>query len=183
MSPDQVSNYFTLSAEIIVGFLAFQGIATTFVFGQKGHWSYVDLWLFTWLILNNVCAIASCLLPVFLLINGDPDEAFWRLNFHVLFFWLLGCAIFFIYTQYKIQERQKMDAATQQELDSTANHALQWTFYILMFIPFALPVAHYLEVIGPTFIRNWVCLAPWLWNIGTFGNFFLLIHNALRVED
>jgi len=183
LSPEQVSNYFVLSGEIMVGFLAFQGIATTFVFGRKGNWSYLDLWIFAWMIFNNLCGICACIIPVFLLIDTELGEAYWDKAFYVLFYILIACSILFLYTQYKIQTRKMVDSVTQQELSSASQAILHKFFYSIIFIPFVLPVLHYFDLLGATFIRNWVCFAPWIWSLGTFCNFFLLIDNALRVVD
>ena len=42
MDLQELSNFFTLTAEILIGILAVQGIATTFIFSKKGEWTYVD---------------------------------------------------------------------------------------------------------------------------------------------
>ena len=54
MNLDELSNFFTLTAELTIGILAFQGIAVTFIFSKKGEWTYMDVWEFFWLIFNNV---------------------------------------------------------------------------------------------------------------------------------
>ena len=53
MNLEELSNFFTLTAELLIGILAVQGIATTFIFSKKGEWTYVDVWEFFWLIFNN----------------------------------------------------------------------------------------------------------------------------------
>ena len=35
MNLDELSNFFGLTAEVVIGILAFQGIATTFIFSKK----------------------------------------------------------------------------------------------------------------------------------------------------
>ena len=183
MSPDQVTNYFTLSAEILVGFLAFQGIATTFVFGRKGHWSYLDLWLFAWIVINNIFAIAACIIPIFLLITREVNNDFWVLDFYIQFGMLLFCAILFLFTQYKIQNHKKIDRRTEEELDTVPQKVMTKTFHIMVSVPFLMPLAHYSGLLSPAIIRNWICIGPWIWSFATFANFFLLIHNALRIVD
>ena len=39
----ELSNYFALTGELLIGILAFQGIATTFIFSKKGEWTYMDV--------------------------------------------------------------------------------------------------------------------------------------------
>ena len=43
MNLDELSNFSGLTAEVVIGILAFQGIATTFIFSRKGEWSYADI--------------------------------------------------------------------------------------------------------------------------------------------
>ena len=43
MNLNELSNFFGLTAEVLVGILAFQGIATTFIFSRKGEWTYNDV--------------------------------------------------------------------------------------------------------------------------------------------
>ena len=43
MNLEELSNFFTISAELVIGILAFQGIATTFVFSRKGEWTYMQM--------------------------------------------------------------------------------------------------------------------------------------------
>ena len=40
MNLEELSNFFTITAELVIGILAFQGIATTFIFSRKGEWTY-----------------------------------------------------------------------------------------------------------------------------------------------
>ena len=56
MNLDELSNFFGLTAEVVIGILAFQGIATTFIFSRKGEWTYADVWEFVWLIFLNLVA-------------------------------------------------------------------------------------------------------------------------------
>ena len=53
MNLDELSNFFGLTAEVVIGILAFQGIATTFIFSRKGEWTYADVWEFG----NKNCVI------------------------------------------------------------------------------------------------------------------------------
>ena len=46
MNLDALSNFFSVTAEMLIGILAFQGIATTFIFSKKGEWTYLDVWEF-----------------------------------------------------------------------------------------------------------------------------------------
>ena len=46
MNLDELSNFFGLTAEILIEILEFQGIATTFIFSKKGEWNYNDVWEF-----------------------------------------------------------------------------------------------------------------------------------------
>ena len=183
MNLDQISNYFMLSGEIIVGFLAFQGIAATFVFVRKGNWTFLDLWTFAWMIINNLCALFVCILPVFLLIDHAENDLYWEINFYISFGLLFCFTLLFIYFQTQMKARQKVDKTTQLEMSSSVQQAFDKVYILLIFLPFLLPLFHYLGYIGPTFVRNWVCLSPWIWSSVSFSNFYLLIYNAIRVVD
>ena len=69
-----LSNFFTLTAEILIGILAVQGIATTFIFSKKGEWTYVDKWEFFWVIFNNVTGTIVCVFSIFLLITSHSSS-------------------------------------------------------------------------------------------------------------
>jgi len=52
-----------------------------------------------------------------------------------------------------------------------------------MFLPLILPFAYNLGLMKLYFIIFIVCIAPWLWCAATFSNFFLVIHNSLRIIE
>ena len=53
MNLDELSNFFGLTAEILIGILAFQGIATNIIFSKKVERNYNDEWEYFWKIFNN----------------------------------------------------------------------------------------------------------------------------------
>jgi|TARA_B110000914_G_C15417174_1_gene424791 hypothetical protein len=183
VEPEQIANYFMFSGEIIVGLLAFQGIATTFVFGRKGTWSYLDLWLFTWMIFNNVCAISLCLFPIYQLIHLGVERQFWENCFYFGSFVIFLTAMLFLYTQHKITKRKDVDVTVEIEADSKPQVLFQKIYFLIVFLPLILPFAYSLGWVNLEFIIFVVCIAPWLWCAVTFSNFFLLIHNSLRIIE
>jgi hypothetical protein len=171
---------------VIVGLLAFQGIATTFVFGRKGTWSYMDLWVFPWMIFNNLGALSVCLFPIYQLIHQGVERQFRENCFCFGSLELLSAAMFFLYTHYKITKRKSVDVTTRIETDSKPKVLFQQFYFLIMFLPLILPFAYNLGLIKLDFIIFIifiVCIAPWLWSAVTFSNFFLLIHNSLRVIE
>ena len=74
MNLDELSNFFGLTAEVVIGILAFQGIATTFIFSRKGEWTYADVWEFIWLIFLNLVAELVCVFNKFLLITITENK-------------------------------------------------------------------------------------------------------------
>lgn len=91
--------------------------------------------------------------------------------------------MFFLYTHYKITKRKSVDVTIKIETDSKPKVLFQKLYFLIMFLPLILPFAYNLGLIKLDFIIFIVCIAPWLWSAVTFSNFFLLIHNSLRIIE
>ena len=99
MDLQELSNFFTLTAEILIGILAVQGIATTFIFSKKSEWTYVDKWEFFWVIFNNVTGTIVCVFSIFLLITIKDVQVFLENVFNFIFLMLSITTFLFLYTE------------------------------------------------------------------------------------
>ena len=109
MNLEELLNFFSLTAEIVIGILAFQGIATTFIFSRKGEWTYADVWEFIWMIFTNSSAMLVCVFNVFLLITITDKQVFLESAFNFIIVNL--CITFFlmVYSTRKVKERSLID--------------------------------------------------------------------------
>ena len=96
MNLDALSNFFSVTAEMLIGILAFQGIATTFIFSKKGEWTYMDVWEFFWLIFNNVTGIVVCVFAVCIMITVSEMEEVIHYTFNFIFI-MISVTVFFMF--------------------------------------------------------------------------------------
>ena len=182
MNLDQVSNYFTLTAEIIVGILAFQGIATTFVFGRKGNWTYFDSWTFFMMIYLNLIGISVCIFIVSQIIFLTEEKEFWERSLNFGFVILFFSLLLFLYEIKKLKEKSITDTITKKEIETNLQKLFLILYCLIGFLPFLIPILYYnTNIINLDFIIYFMCLSPWIANLCSFSNFFTLIHHSLKV--
>ena len=85
MNLDELSNFFTLTAELTIGILAFQGIAVTFIFSRKGEWTYVDVWEFFFVIFTNVTGAVVCVFGISMIITMNDMKEVLEMTFNSIF--------------------------------------------------------------------------------------------------
>ena len=184
MNLDELSNFFGLTAEVVIGILAFQGIATTFIFSRKGEWTYADVWEFIWMIFTNSVAMLVCVFNVFLLITITDKQVFLESAFN---FTIVNLCLFMflgIYSMRKTKERTLVDKVFEDEMNQEHNKFFFMIYYLIMFLPIILPIIYYnTNWISLDILLYFVCLAPWLFCALSFTCFYNMIHNALRVVD
>ena len=184
MDLQELSNFFTLTAEILIGILAVQGIATTFIFSKKGEWTYVDKWEFFWLIFNNVTGTIVCVFSIFLLITIKDVQEFLENVFNFIFLMLSITTFLFLYTEKKKKLRSLIDKEVLEEMNTPLSKFYDKIHYLITLVPFVLPIIYYnTNLLSLNFVLIWVCISPWLWCAVSFTNFSGLIHHALRVVD
>ncbi len=184
MNLEELSNFFTISAELVIGILAFQGIATTFVFSRKGEWTYADVWEFIWLIFTNLVAVLVCVFNVFLLITITDKQVFLESTFNFIIVNLCITTFLAIYYMRKTKERTLIDKVFKDEMNQEHNKFFFMIYYLIMFLPVIIPIIYYYtNLISLELLLYFVCFFPWLFCALSFTCFYNLIHNALRVVE
>ena len=184
MNLEELSNYFVLTAELLIGILAFQGIATTFIFSKKGEWTYMDVWLFFWLIFNNVTGTIICVFGISLMITITDVQEVLEITFNFIFVMLAITTYLFVYSDKKLKQRSSIDKEVAEEVFSPLNVFFDKIYYAIIFVPFVLPILYYnTNLISLNIILIWVCISPWIWCAVSFTNFTTLVHHALRIVD
>ena len=184
MNLEELSNFFTISAELVIGILAFQGIATTFVFSRKGEWTYADVWEFIWLIFTNLVAVLVCVFNVFLLITITDKQVFLESAFNFIIVNLCIFSFLGIYSMRKTKERTLIDKVFEDEMNQEHNKFFFKIYYLIMFLPVIIPLIYYnTNLISLELLLYFVCFFPWLFCALSFTCFYNLIHNALRVVE
>ena len=115
MNLEELSNYFVLTAELLIGILAFQGITTTFIFSKKGEWTYMDVWLFFWLIFNNVTGTIICVFGISLMITITDVQEVLEITFNFIFVMLVITTYLFVYSDKKLKQRSLIDKEVAEE--------------------------------------------------------------------
>ena len=184
MNLDELSNFFGLTAEVVIGILAFQGIATTFIFSRKGEWTYMDVWEFVWLIFLNLVAELVCVFNIFLLITITDKQVFLESSFNFIIVNLCITTSLAIYYLKKSKERTLIDKVFEDEMNQEHNKFFFMIYYLIMFLPIILPLIYYnTSWISLDLLLYFICFFPWLFCALSFTCFYNLIHNALRVVD
>ena len=184
MNLDELSNFFGLTAEVVIGILAFQGIATTFIFSRKGEWTYADVWEFVWLIFLNLVAELVCVFNIFLLITITDKQVFLESSFNFIIVNLCITTFLGIYSMRKTKERTLIDKVFEDEMNQEHNKFFFKIYYLIMFLPVIIPLIYYnTNLISLELLLYFVCFFPWLFCALSFTCFYNLIHNALRVVD
>ena len=184
MNLEELSNYFVLTAELLIGILAFQGIATTFIFSKKGEWTYMDVWLFFWLIFNNVTGTVVCVFGISLMITITDVQEVLEITFNFIFVMLSISAYLFVYSDKKLKQRSLIDKEVAEEFFSPLAMIFDKIYYVIIFVPFVFPILYYnTNLISLNIILIWVCISPWIWCAVSFTNFTTLVHHALRIVD
>ena len=116
MNLDALSNFFSVTAEMLIGILAFQGIATTFIFSKKGEWTYMDVWEFFWIIFNNVTGIIVSVFSICIMITVTDLEEVIHYTFNFIFLMLAVTIFFMFYSTNKINLRSLIDKDTEDKL-------------------------------------------------------------------
>ena len=182
MNLEELSNFFTVSAEVVIGILAFQGIATTFIFSRKGEWTYADVWEFVWLIFLNLVAELVCVFDIFLLITITDKQVFLESSFNFIIVNLCITTSLAIYYLKKSKERTLIDKVFEDEMNQEHNKFFFMIYYLIMFLPIILPLIYYnTSWISLDLLLYFVCFFPWLFCALSFTCFYNLIHNALRI--
>ena len=184
MNLEELSNFFTITAELVIGILAFQGIATTFIFSRKGEWTYADVWEFIWLIFTNLVAVLVCVFNVFLLISITDQQLFLESAFNFIIVNLCITTFLGIYSMRKTKERTLIDKVFEDEMNQEHNKFFFKIYYLIMFLPVILPIIYYnTNLISLELLLYFACFFPWLFCALSFTCFYNMIHNALRVVD
>ena len=184
MNLEEISNFFSLTAEIVIGILAFQGIATTFIFSRKGEWTYADVWEFIWMIFTNLSAMLVCVFNVFLLITITDKQVFLESAFNFIIVNLCFFCFLAIYSLRKTKERTLVDKVFEDEMNQGHNKFFFKIYYVIIFLPVILPIIYYYtNLISLELLLYFVCFFPWLFCALSFTCFYNLIHNALRVVE
>ena len=184
MNLEELSNFFTITAELVIGILAFQGIATTFIFSRKGEWTYADVWEFIWLIFTNLVAVLVCVFNVFLLITITDKQVFLESSFNFIIVNLCITTFLGIYSIRKTKERILIDKVFEDEMNQGHNKFFFKIYYVIIFLPVIIPLIYYnTNLISLELLLYFVCFFPWLFCALSFTCFYNLIHNALRVVD
>ena len=184
MNLEELSNFFTITAELVIGILAFQGIATTFIFSRKGEWTYADVWEFIWLIFTNLVAVLVCVFNVFLLITIIDKQVFLESAFNFIIVNLCITTFLGIYSMRKTKERILIDKVFEDEMNQEHNKFFFKIYYLIMFLPVILPIIYYYtNLISLKLLLYFACFSPWLFCALSFTCFYNMIHNALRVVD
>ena len=184
MNLEELSNFFTLTAELLIGILAVQGIATTFIFSKKGEWTYVDVWEFFWLIFNNVTGTVVCVFSICLMITITDVQELLEISFNFIFLMLAVTTFLFLYSEKKKKLRSLTDKEVLEEMNTPLSKFYDKIHYLITLVPFILPIIYYTtNLLSLNFVLIWVCISPWIWCAVSFTNFSGLIHHALRVVD
>ena len=184
MNLEELSNFFSVTAEMLIGILAFQGIATTFIFSKKGEWTYMDVWEFFWLIFNNVTGTVVCVFSICMMITITDVQELLEISFNFIFLLLSVTVYFFLYSNKKLKQRSLTDKEVAEEVYSSLAMFYDKIYYIVTLVPFVLPIIYYnTNLLSLNFVLYWVCASPWIWCAVSFTNFSKLIHHALRVVD
>ena len=184
MNLEEISNFFSLTAEIVIGILAFQGIATTFIFSRKGEWTYADVWEFIWLIFTNLVAVLVCVFNVFLLITITDKQVFLESSFNFIIVNLCITTFLGIYSMRKTKERILIDKVFEDEMNQGHNKFFFKIYYVIIFLPVIIPLIYYnTNLISLELLLYFVCFFPWLFCALSFTCFYNLIYHALRVVD
>ena len=184
MNLDALSNFFSVTAEMLIGILAFQGIATTFIFSKKGEWTYLDVWEFFWLIFNNVTGIIVSVFSICIMITVTDLEEVIHYTFNFIFLMLAVTIFFMFYSINKVNLRSLIDKDTEEEMNTPLAKFFDKVYYFITLVPFVLPIIYYnTNLISFNFVLYWVCACPWIWCVVSFTNFSKLIHHALRIVE
>ena len=184
MNLDALSNFFSVTAEMLIGILAFQGIATTFIFSKKGEWTYLDVWEFFWLIFNNVTGIIVSVFSICIMITVTDLEEVIHYTFNFIFLMLAVTIFFMFYSINKVNLRSLIDKDTEEEMNTPLAKFFDKVYYFITLVPFVLPIIYYnTNLISFNFVLFWVCACPWIWCAVSFTNFSKLIHHALRIVE
>ena len=184
MNLDALSNFFSVTAEMLIGILAFQGIATTFIFSKKGEWTYLDVWEFFWLIFNNVTGIIVSVFSICIMITVTDLEEVIHYTFNFIFLMLAVTIFFMFYSINKTNLRSLIDKDTEEEMNTPLARFFDKVYYFITLVPFVLPIIYYnTNLISFNFVLYWVCACPWIWCAVSFTNFSKLIHHALRIVE
>ena len=184
MNLDELSNFFTLTAELTIGILAFQGIAVTFIFSKKGEWTYMDVWEFFWLIFTNVTGAVVCVFGICMIIVINDMKEVLEMTFNSIFVMLAVTAFLFLYSDKKMRQRSLTDVKVAEEVFSPLTMFFDKILYVIIFVPFVLPILYYnTNLLSLDFVLFWVLISPWLWCAVSFTNFSKLLHHALRIVE
>ena len=184
MNLDALSNFFSVTAEMLIGILAFQGIATTFIFSKKGEWTYMDVWEFFWIIFNNVTGIIVSVFSICIMITMTDLEEVIHYTFNFIFLMLAVTIFFMFYSINKTNLRSLIDKDTEEEMNTPLAKFFDKVYYFITLVPFVLPIIYYnTNLISFNFVLYWVCACPWIWCAVSFTNFSKLIHHALRIVE
>ena len=184
MNLEELSNYFSLTSELLIGILAFQGIATTFIFSRKGEWTFADVWEFIWLIFTNLVAVLVCVFNVFLSITITDKQVFLESSFNFIIVNLCITTFLGIYSMRKTKERTLIDKVFEDEMNQEHNKFFFKIYYLIMFLPVIIPIIYYYtNLISLELLLYFVCFFPWLFCALSFTCFYNLIYHALRVVD
>ena len=184
MNLDALSNFFSVTAEMLIGILAFQGIATTFIFSKKGEWTYMDVWEFFWIIFNNVTGIIVSVFSICIMITVTDLEEVIHYTFNFIFLMLAVTIFFMFYSINKVNLRSLIDKDTEEEMNTPLAKFFDKVYYFITLVPFVLPIIYYnTNLISFNFVLYWVCACPWIWCAVSFTNFSKLIHHALRIVE
>ena len=182
MNLDELSNFFTLTAELTIGILAFQGIAVTFIFSRKGEWTYVDVWEFFFVIFTNVTGAVVCVFGISMIITMNDMKEILEMTWNFIFVMLAVTAFLFVYSDKKLRLRSLTDSEVAEELNTPLTIFFDKVYYVIVFVPFVLPILYYnTNLISIDFVLFWVLASPWIWCAVSFTNFSKLLHHALRI--
>ena len=132
MNLDELSNFFTLTAELTIGILAFQGIAVTFIFSRKGEWTYVDVWEFFFVIFTNVTGAVVCVFGISMIITMNDMKEILEMTWNFIFVMLAITAFLLVYSDKKIKQRSLIDTKVAEELNTPLTIFFDKIYYVIV---------------------------------------------------
>ena len=144
----------------------------------------MDVWMFFWLIFNNMTGTVVCVFGISLMITITDVQEVLEITFNFIFVMLAITTYLFVYSDKKLKQRSLIDKEVAEEVFSPLNIFFDKILYVITFVPFVFPILYYnTNLISLNIILIWVCISPWIWCAVSFTNFTTLVHHALRIVD
>ena len=116
-----------------------------------------------------------------IIVIDDVKEVL-EMTWNFIFVMLAVTAFLFIYSDKKLRLRLLTDSDVAEELNTPLTIFFDKVYYVIVFVPFVLPILYYnTNLISIDFVLFWVLASPWIWCAVSFTNFSKLLHHALRI--